>query len=209
MHPASGEEGEMVPLMLTYVPKGGDPAKSIITAKDKEWWTCKKHYTSVRINFRKDLIVFDGEKTRSSLGYLSPFNWHFRQLDGLHWFKRVRHLAIQLRPCQLRLDDEAVMEIESMPELETILVVVYRDPNCIYGAPRTWRTFHKGLMDEYNYISYETFEKHHPQNKKFRCACCKFGDSARFIQRYLKDRIGSYWNYVCEDVDFRVVADPY
>ncbi|KAI2465744.1 hypothetical protein F4781DRAFT_13315 [Annulohypoxylon bovei var. microspora] len=188
-HPASGEEFEVIRLVGHYrTPELDIAARSIVAtnSKDIETWA-KKALNSLflRINFAKDLVFVDGGDTGMCLRPISNLLVGFQQFlliaSNDHWFQRVRHLAIQLKQNQTHLDYYSLQAINLLSKLENLYLVVYRDPDCSYGAPRSWRHFDKALMDEYNFFPYDDFCRLHPHYDDRHCKCGETLTDARSV----------------------------
>ncbi|KAI0842796.1 hypothetical protein F5Y06DRAFT_304491 [Hypoxylon sp. FL0890] len=212
-HPASGKEFEIVGLIGRHrIPEPGSFAKSINTTKDRErasWG--KRRDLRIRIRLENDLVFVDAMdswvclRPLSSLG-VGRFNLSLRYN---HWFRSVRHLAIQLRALQSNLDIPSTAEIESLWKLENLYLVVYRDPQCVYGPPRHWRYFKKDFMDEYNFLPFETFNQLHPRHMDKECRCTKTANDAKQIQNLLREAIHDYRGFDDRGIVIKIVVDPY
>ncbi|KAI1412545.1 hypothetical protein F5Y13DRAFT_190141 [Hypoxylon sp. FL1857] len=210
--PISEKEFEVIRLRGKEhrIPEPGNPAKSIITATgiERVLWD-KRGDLYVRARLESDLIFVDGGDPRMLLRSISYLNWGTLSVEDTHWFRRVRHLAIQLRPNQRVLDEASAEVITSLRNLENLYLVVYRDPQCVYGAPRNWRYFNKDLMDEYNFLPFEVFNKLHPKHRGKRCRCGTTASGAEDIQDDLEGALCDYRDIKDCDVDIRIVVDPY
>ncbi|KAI0148081.1 hypothetical protein F4776DRAFT_660253 [Hypoxylon sp. NC0597] len=211
-HPASKKKFNIINLIGQHgVPEAGSFAKSIVTTKEKELalWT-KRHSLHIRCRFEDDVFFFDGSDTGICLRPMSHLSKSTLLLEPNHWLRKVRHLAIQLRPVQSNLDNQSKHVIVTLPKLKNLYLVVYRDPQCVYGAPRNWRHFKKDMMDEHNFLPFETFSQLHAEHPGKKCICAKMATGAESVQRRMRRVISGLRGLVRRHhVDIKIVVDPY
>ncbi|OTA97878.1 hypothetical protein M434DRAFT_372725 [Hypoxylon sp. CO27-5] len=211
-HAVSAKEFKTIHLIGQHsVPEAGNFAKSIVTTKEKEraLWQ-KRQGLHIRCRFEDDVIFIDGSDSNICLRPMSHLNQSELSLEYDHWLRRVKHLAIQLRPVQSSLDGPSKNMIASLSELKNLYLVLYRDPQCVYGAPRNWRYFKKDAMDEHNFIPFEIFNQLHAEHPGKECRCEKTATGARIIRISMRRAICGYQGHVRgHDVDIKIVVDPY
>ncbi|KAL7628555.1 hypothetical protein AAE478_000070 [Parahypoxylon ruwenzoriense] len=203
-HPAVGEEDSVIRLVGSYAaPDPGIYGRSIITAKGVEWWKTRQAL-QIRINFHKDLVVIDGKDSGRCLNPLwTTVLSSQRPLADDHWIYRVRYLALQLGPTSsLDLASEDVLS--EMKELQTLYLVTYRSPDCVFGtSPRDWKGFDKNLMDEHNFFPFAEFKRIHLLHPKHRQCLCESNDNAAV------DMMDDLSDVLDPRVNIKIMVDPY
>ncbi len=207
-----------VPVSLTDLPDTGTPP---------DWPERSEEQQSVWIDVSRDVVFLS-----NGACWLGPFSpgkalsvqfWKLPQ-----WFFRIQKLALRLpdrvkskKPGTPWVYDYLLCQFGSaklkwkMPDLRTLHLVGYRDPECPYGPPCTWDNFIPALLDEDNFLPVADFIKLHQekdqekenQNPDLPVGCrCRMSEDAAysFVNTVRKRPIARNGN-----LDIRVVADPY
>ncbi|KAI1428048.1 hypothetical protein F5Y12DRAFT_70775 [Xylaria sp. FL1777] len=201
--PIRGESDAKIQLIgVNYVSQPGDFAKSVSTAKYPVTWR-KVSRPQIRINYTTDVVVLEGVfvclRPVFRLQHALPIQW----TDLLHhWLRNVQYLAVNAGSCRMGIQTR----IATLPALEQVYLVIYRDPECRYGAPRHWRNFDKSLLDTHNFLPFDDFVNLHPSNANIECDC----ETNDF--RALEVRAAFRRAFLDEgqpNMSISIVADPY
>ncbi|KAI0450728.1 hypothetical protein F5B21DRAFT_528739 [Xylaria acuta] len=201
-NPVKGESDARLRLIgLNYVPEPGGFGKSPTTARHSTTWR-KVQRPYIRIHYPTDVVLLEATylclKPAFHLQAALP-----RGLENDHWLHNVRHLALGVASCRLRVEDTVAL----LANLRTLRLVVYRDPACPYGAPRGWRDFEKGLLDCRNFLPFADFVRLHPDHDGIECDCETM--DVRVLEVRAAFRTALQAAFVDHDVAVSMVADPY
>lgn len=164
------------------------------------------HYRKyIRINYKFDVIVLDGEHTclqpLFSLQHWNRINWgDLRD----RWFWNVQHLALDIASCR----NDVEKAVAALPAIKHVYLLVYRDPMCANGAPRTWKEFDKQRhFNKHKFMHITDFRALHPCKKARPCECETESSRAVDVERAFRRAFLAEYKLMM--VEIAVVADPY
>ncbi|KAI1290520.1 hypothetical protein F5Y03DRAFT_62933 [Xylaria venustula] len=203
--PIRGETDSRIRLIgINYFAMPGGLATSVVTANftlNSPW--CFKSAPNIRINYNKDVVVMEGMYNCLIPAFNLRKRLPFSRSDlAGHWLENVQLLAVHTSSIPRTVD----RTIAALPMLLHLYLLVHRDPQCVYGAPRTWPDFSPSLLEQRKFLPFHHFAALHPRNPSVRCDCevdaYRSHEMERILRRALLHFDKSY-------VKITIVADPY